>query len=173
MKRNILAAASAATFIALVVASNWLTARYGLLGGFVTAGTFTAGLVLAARDAVRETAGIWASLGCVAAGAAASIVMASPTLALASGVAFAVSELADTLVYEPLRAKGKARALAWSNLVGSVIDSLLFLALAGFPLWPALAGQVAVKWAVCVVLPLLVIGGARAVLRYRLRPEGA
>jgi uncharacterized PurR-regulated membrane protein YhhQ (DUF165 family) len=173
MKRAALAVASAITFIGLVVASNWLTARYGLIGGFVTAGTFTAGLVLAARDAVRETAGVWASLGCVAAGAAASVALSSPALALASGAAFAVSELADTLVYEPLRASGKARALAWSNLVGSVVDSLLFLAIAGFPIWPAVAGQVAVKWAVCVALPLLAIGGARAVLRHRLRAEGA
>jgi uncharacterized PurR-regulated membrane protein YhhQ (DUF165 family) len=164
---------AALTFVGLVVASNWLTAEYGLIGGFVTAGTFTAGLVLAARDAVRETAGVWASLACIAAGVAISTVMAGPVLALASGVAFAVSELADTAVYEPLRRSSRIRALAASNLVGSVVDSVLFLTLAGFPLWPAVAGQVAVKWAVCVALPLLAIGGARAVLRHRLRPEGA
>jgi uncharacterized PurR-regulated membrane protein YhhQ (DUF165 family) len=173
MKRAALAVASATAFIVLVIASNWLTARYGLIGGFVTAGTFTAGLVLAARDAVRETAGVWASLGCVAAGAAASAFMAGPALAIASGVAFALSEIADTTVYEPLRADGRVRALAWSNLVGSVVDSLLFLAIAGFPLWPAVAGQVAVKWAACVALPLLAVGGARAVLRHRVRTEGA
>jgi len=173
MKRTALAAASSAAFIGLVVASNWLTARYGLIAGFVTAGTFTAGLVLAARDAVREAAGVWASLGCVAVGAALSAFMSTPALALASGVAFALSEVADTLVYEPLRRRSRTRALAWSNLVGSVVDSLLFLTIAGFPVWPAVLGQVGVKWAMCVALPLLVIGGARAVLRYRVRPEGA
>jgi queuosine precursor transporter len=173
VNRTALAVASAAAFIGLVVASNWLTAEYGLIGGFVTAGTFTAGLVLAARDAVRETAGVWAALSCVAAGAALSVVMSTPALALASGIAFALSEIADTTVYEPLRRRSRTRALAWSNLVGSVVDSLLFLTIAGFPVWPAMVGQVAVKWAVCVVLPLLAIGGARAVLRYRLRPEGA
>ncbi len=164
---------SAGAFIGLVAVSNVLTAKYGLIGGFVAAGTFTAGLVLAARDAVRETAGVWASLACIAAGVAVSAVMAGPALALASGAAFAVSELADTAVYEPLRQRSRTRALAWSNLVGSVVDSLLFLTLAGFPIWPAVVGQIAVKWAVCVVLPLLVIGGARAVLRDRVRPEGA
>lgn len=168
-----LAIISAAAFIGLVAASNWLTARYGLVAGFVTAGTFTAGLVLAARDAVRETAGVWASLGCVAAGAGLSALMATPALAVASGVAFALSEIADTTVYEPLRREGRMRALAWSNLVGSVVDSLLFLSIADFPLWPAVAGQVAVKWAVCVVLPLLAYGGARAVLRHRVRASGA
>jgi len=170
---RILAAASAVAFVVLVVASNWLTAKFGLVAGFVAAGTFTAGLVLAARDAVREVAGLWASLGCVVIGAGLSAFMATPALALASGVAFALSEVADTAIYEPLRRGGRVRALAWSNVAGSVIDSLLFLAVAGFPIWPAVAGQVAVKWAVCVVLPLLAIGGVRAVLRYRVRAEGA
>lgn len=168
-----LAAAAAVTFVALVAASNWLTAKYGLIGGFAAAGTFTAGLVLAARDAVRETAGIWASLACIAAGVAVSAIMAGPVLALASGAAFAMSELADTVVYEPLRRQSRILALAWSNAAGSVVDSVLFLALAGFPLWPAVAGQVAVKWVMSVGLPLLVVGGARAVLRHRVRATGA
>lgn len=172
MRRN-LAMPAAVAFVGLVAASNWLTAEYGLIGGIVAAGTFTAGLVLAARDAVRESAGIGASLACVAAGVAVSAVMASPQLALASGAAFALSELADTAVYEPLRRRGRVRALAWSNAVGSVVDSVLFLMLAGFPLWPAVAGQVAVKWVMAVGLPLIVVGVARAVLRDRLRPEGA
>lgn len=170
MKRA-LALAASATFIGLVVASNWLTAEYGLVAGFVTAGTFTAGLVLAARDAVRETAGIGASLACVAAGVAISAVMATPQLAIASGAAFALSELADTAVYEPLRKRSRLRALAWSNLAGSVIDSVLFLTLAGFPLWPAVLGQIGVKWAMAVGLPLLVAGVARVLLRDRVRSE--
>lgn len=170
---RLLALAAAVAFVGLVVASNWLTAEFGLVGGLVTAGTFTAGLVLAARDAVRETAGIWASLACVAAGVGISAVMAGPVLALASGAAFAASELADAAVYEPLRRRGRMRALTWSNAAGSVVDSVLFLVLAGFPLWPAVTGQVGVKWTMAVGLPLLAVGVARAVLRHRLRPEGA
>jgi uncharacterized PurR-regulated membrane protein YhhQ (DUF165 family) len=171
--RKALFVGAALTFVALVVLSNWLTAEYGMVAGFVTAGTFTAGLTLAARDVVRESGGIWASLACVAAGAAASVVMASPALAIASGVAFTLSELVDTAVYEPLRRRGKVRALAWSNVVGSVVDSIAFLSLAGFAIWPAVVGQVAVKWFMCVALPLLAVGVARAVLRDRLRTEGA
>lgn len=173
MAKPALVATSAVLFIGLVVASNVLTARYGLLFGVVAAGTFAAGLVLAARDAVRETAGVGWTFACVAAGAAVSVLMAGPVLAVASGAAFALSEVADTAVYEPLRRHGRARALAWSNLVGSVVDSFLFLSLAGFPLWPSVVGQVAVKWAVAVALPLLAWGVARAVLRHRVRPEGA
>ncbi len=171
--RWILPILAAVSFVAMVVASNVLTARYGLVAGFVTAGTFTAGLVLAARDAVRELAGMWASLGCVAAGVAVSVFMAGPHLALASGVAFAASELLDAVVYEPLRRRGRMRALAWSNAAGSVADSVLFLVLAGFPLWPAVVGQVGVKWMMAVGLPLLAWGVARAVLRHRVRAEGA
>lgn len=179
-----LAVVSGVAFIALVAASNWLTARYGLIGGFVAAGTFTAGLVLAARDAVRETAGIAWVFACIAAGAALSAVMTyaagtfpgGPTplrLATASGIAFGLSEIADHFVYEPLRTTGQTRALAWSNAVGSVVDSFLFLALAGFPLWPAVAGQVAIKWVVAVALPVLALGVWRVVLRHRVRPAGS
>jgi queuosine precursor transporter len=171
--RKALFACSAVAFVALVVLSNWLTAEYGMVAGFVTAGTFTAGLTLAARDIVRESAGIWASLACVAAGAGASVVMASPALALASGVAFTISELSDTAVYEPLRRRGRVQALAWSNVVGSVVDSVAFLALAGFPIWPAVVGQTVVKWFMCVVLPLAAVGVVRAVLRNRLGAESA
>lgn len=155
--RGLAAAAASAAFVGLVVASNWLTARYGLLGGAVAAGTFTAGLVLAARDAVRESAGIWASYACIAAGVTASALMASPQLALASGAAFGLSELVDAAIYERLRQAGKTRALAASNAVGAAVDSCLFLTLAGFPLWPALPGQIGVKWAVAVALPLLAV----------------
>lgn len=169
---RVVGAVSMAVFVALIVASNWLTARYGLIGGFVTAGTLAAGLTLAARDAVREGCGLYAALGCIAAGAAVSAVMAGPALAVASGAAFVLSELADTAVYEPLRRRSRTRALAWSNLVGSVVDSVLFLTLAGYSVWPAIVGQIVVKWASCVVL-LLVVGVARAVLRDRLRTEGA
>ncbi len=173
MRNPPLAITSAVVFVGLVVASNVLTERYGLVWGAVAAGTFTAGLVLAARDAVRETGGLWAALGCVAAGALVSLWLTVPALALASGVAFAVSELADTVVYEPLRRRGKARALAASNVVGAVADSLLFLWLAGFPLWPALPWQIGVKWAMAVALPLLALGVARAVLRHGLNRAGA
>lgn len=162
-------AAAAVAFVALVVASNVLTARFGLVGGFVAAGTFTAGLVLAARDVVREGGGLWAALACVAAGGAVSAVMAGPALAVASAAAFLLSELVDTAVYEPLRRRGRLRALAWSNVAGAVVDSVLFLWLAGFPVWPAVAGQVAVKWLVAVAVPVLIVGAGRALLRDRVR----
>lgn len=174
-QRRILGTAAVIVFIGLVVAANWLTARYGLIpvgfGLMATAGTWAAGGVLVARDFVQDAAGRLAVLGCIIAGAALSWALSTPQLALASGAAFAVSELADFAVYAPLRRRGWARAVAASSLVGSVVDSVLFLALAGFPIWSALPGQMVVKTAamLAVVVPVVV---TRAVLRDRLRAEG-
>lgn len=149
MGRRYLGAAAAAGFIALVAAANWLTAEYGLIpvgfGLVATAGTWAAGLVLVVRDLVDDLAGRSAVLGCITAGAALSVVLAAPTLALASGAAFAVSELADWAVYRPLRRRGWARAVFASSLAGSAVDTVLFLWLAGFPVWAALPGQMSVK----------------------------
>lgn len=168
--------ASIAAYLACAVAANILTAHYGLipvgLGLTATAGTWAAGLVLLARDLVHDTAGRLAVAGCIAVGALLSATFATPQLAIASGVAFAVSETADLAIYEPLRRRGWARAVIASNLVGSAVDTALFLALAGFPVGDALPGQMLAKTTatMVVVAPVVV---ARAVLRDRVRPESA
>ncbi len=159
-------------FVALIVASNALTQHFGLVAGLVMAGTFTAGMSLAARDVVRETAGLWAAVGCVVIGASLSFVLSGPALAVASGSAFLLAELADTAVYEPLRRAGRLRAVAVSQVVGAVVDSVVFLWLAGFPLWPAAGTQTVVK-TVVVLLPLAALGGVYALLRDRFRTARA
>ena len=58
----------------------------------------------------------------------------SPSIALASGVAFLVSETADWAIYTPLRSRSIVAAALASNTVGAALDSAVFLALAGFPL---------------------------------------
>ena len=68
----------------------------------------------------------------------------APAFALASGVAFLVSELADLAVYTPLERRSWIGAVALSNTVGLVVDSMLFLALA-FGSQEFLAGQVVGK----------------------------
>jgi uncharacterized PurR-regulated membrane protein YhhQ (DUF165 family) len=95
--------------------------------------------------------------------------MAGPQLAFASATAFAVSELADLLVYQPLRRYGFIRAVLASNAVGAPLDTIVFLGLAGFPVWTALPGQLWVK-ACATAVPLAAVLAARALLRHRLRP---
>src|SRR6266508_1359388 len=86
--------------------------------------------------------------------------------------AFVVSELADLLVYQPLRRRGWALAVLASGAVGAPVDTVLFLALAGFPIWAALPGQLLAK-ATATAIPVAVVLLARALLRHRLRPQGA
>ena len=166
-----------AAYLATIVAANWLTARYGFvpigLGLMATAGTYAAGLAFVARDAVQDTAGRLAALGALAVGGALSWFLATPQLAVASAVAFGVSELADMAIYTPLRERGYVRAAVASNLVGSVVDTLLFLSLAGFGLAPlVVAGQLVGK-ACATVAVVGVVVGARYLLRHRVRAQGA
>ena len=125
-----------AAFVGVVVLTNWITATLGLvtwLGLTATAGTWFAGFAFVARDYLQEAGGKRWTVVAILAGAAISAAF-SPALALASGVVFLVSELADFAVYTPLRKSGRTRAALASNIVGSVVDTVLFLWLAGFPL---------------------------------------
>jgi uncharacterized PurR-regulated membrane protein YhhQ (DUF165 family) len=173
--RSVMTAALAAgLFAGSVTAANTLTAHYGLigvgLGLTATAGTYAAGLCLLARDWLHDIAGRTAVLAAIAAGGAASAVMAGPRLALAAA-AFVVSELADLVVYQPLRRRGFLRAVVASNAVGAPVDTILFLALAGFPIWTAVPGQLLAK-ATATAVPVAVVLLTRAVLRHRQRTEG-
>lgn len=64
--RATLTAAALTAYVAAIVGANYLTAHYGLVpvlpGLLVTAGTYSAGLALLARDAVQDTAGRLAAL---------------------------------------------------------------------------------------------------------------
>jgi uncharacterized PurR-regulated membrane protein YhhQ (DUF165 family) len=92
--------------------------------------------------------------------------MLGANLALASFVAFLFSELADFAVYTPLRARSWAGAVIVSNLVGSVIDSALFLALA-FGSLDYIAGQVVGKMEMTLLTVALVEVVRHAALRIR------
>lgn len=165
-------------YLVCIVAANWLTARFGLVhiaGLVVTAGTFAAGLSFVARDLLQDAAGRVAVLGAIILGAGLSTLLSPIHLAIASGVTFLVSESADMAVYTPLRRRSRVAAWVASNVVGSLIDSALFLWLAGFPM-SGFFGQSAVKVTVGVATPLMLaaaLGGRRAVLRHSLNRAGA
>ena len=176
---RLLAPAVAAALVGSVVLANWMTSRYGLVpagfGLMVTAGTYAAGLALGLRDALHETGGYRWVLAAVAGGIAVSAVVGDGRIALASAVAFGVAELLDLLVYVPLRRRNWRTAVAASNAVGAVADTLLFLSLAGFPLTgQAIGGQLLVK-AVWMTLLALLVGevAARALRRQSVNAGGA
>jgi uncharacterized PurR-regulated membrane protein YhhQ (DUF165 family) len=164
-RRTTLAALAVAAYIAAVVAANWATTRYGMVtvlpGLATTAGTYAAGAALLARDAVQDTAGRWGVLAAIAAGGALTA-LTSPALAVASTTAFLFAECADMAVYTPLRSRGWARAVLASNLVGAVVDTLVFLTLAGFPVTTqTVSGQLAGKLLWATLLPVLAVTAVR------------
>jgi uncharacterized PurR-regulated membrane protein YhhQ (DUF165 family) len=143
--------ASLSFYAGTIVLANWLTSRFGLVAvGFglsATAGTYAAGLSLGARDMAQTFAGKAAVLAAVIAGAFLSAILANPQIALASGIAFLFSELLDFSIYVPLKKrKSTGWAIAGSNAAGAVLDTLLFLWIAGFPLTQSgVAGQLVGK----------------------------
>lgn len=156
-----LAAATAAAFLACILAANYVTTEYGMvpvLWTTATAGTYLAGLTFVLRDSLQDALGKWFVLGLIGAGALLSYLISDPFIALASGVAFAVAEVADLLVYTPLRRKGYIRAAVASNVVGAVVDTVLFLWIAGFPIADAWQGQITGKLTVTLVVVLAVAG---------------
>lgn len=171
------AATAVAAYLASIVGANWLTAHYGFVpigfGLMATAGTYAAGIAFVARDAVQDTLGRRWTLAALAAGAVLSWWLASPALAVASAVAFGLSELADMAVYSPLRRHGYVRAAVASNVVGAIVDTATFLWLAGFGLTALAAGGqlIGKAWATLAAVALVVV--ARVLLRNRVRTQSA
>lgn len=169
-----------AAYVACIVLANVATTYLGFvpvvpgLALTVTAGTYMAGLALLARDVVQDTAGRGSVLAAIAVGAAASWWLATPELALASGAAFLLAESADMAIYTPLRRKGWARAVLTSNVVGAFLDTVIFLTLAGFPVWANVPGQMIGKvvWASLIPVAAVVVV-RRVVLRQPVNAEGA
>jgi uncharacterized PurR-regulated membrane protein YhhQ (DUF165 family) len=164
MHKNIARFTLTAVFLACILLANYATSRWGMVpvgfGLMATAGTYFAGLTFVIRDSLHDAAGKGWTLAAIAAGALLSFLIAEPFIALASAAAFGLAELSDLLVYTPLRRRGYIRAAVASNIVGSFVDTVVFLAIAGFPLWASLPGQMVAK--------LLITGVAvAAVVAYR------
>lgn len=166
---------TAAGLLGSIAFANWLTGHYGLIpagfGLLVTAGTYSAGLALALRDVLHEAGGIRWVLGTIAAGCVLSLLLADGRIALASATAFGLAELLDLAVYAPLRRRHWRAAVVASNGVGAVVDSVVFLTIAGFPLTIGLVGgQILVKAVWVTATFLLVAELARRVLRREVVP---
>lgn len=153
-------ALAAAGFLACILAANYVTTQYGLVpvgfGLTATAGTYFAGLAFILRDTLQDTAGKRFTIAVIATGAVLSFAISAPFIAIASTVAFGLSEIIDLGVYTPLRSRGYIRAAVASNIAGTLVDSVVFLSIAGFPLWASLPGQIVGKLTMTVVAVALV-----------------
>jgi uncharacterized PurR-regulated membrane protein YhhQ (DUF165 family) len=113
------------------------------------------GIALVLRDLVQRRLGVIYSASAVVIGAVLSALIAPPSLVLASGVAFLLSEFADLAVYTPLARRRLVTAVVLSSVVGLVVDSIIFLWLA-FGSLDFLAGQIVGKgWMVLLSIPFV------------------
>lgn len=127
-------------FAATIPLANWLIGNVGTVCvpdgpclipvgfGFVApSGVLMIGVALVLRDWVHEISGAAWALAAVLAGALLSLLVSPPGLAVASAAAFAFSETSDALVYSRIRRHGRAAAVLISQIVGSALDSALFV----------------------------------------------
>jgi len=121
-------------------------------GLMAPSGVLLIGLALALRDALQQHASSRVVFGCIVGGGLLSLLFSPPALAIASALAFLLSELADWAVYSRLRQRGLHAAILLSGLVGAVLDSLLF----------GLLAFGTIKWSAGLVLAKLYASAAFA-----------
>ncbi len=184
MTTRTLTIATAVAFTLTVVGANWALGRYGIVSiGFgltAPAGVYFAGAAFGLRDSLHEFAGRRWVYAAIATGAVLSYLIEDAVtipggiapIAVASALAFGLSELADLAVYEQVRHSSWPAAVTASNIVAAAVDSALFLWLAFGNVDHWAGNTVGKAFMVAIALPL-VWWSRRAVSRYRLRPQGA
>lgn len=155
-------------FAATVPLANWMIGNIGTqfepggphmipvgFGLVAPSGVLVVGASLVLRDWVHEVGGWKAAVVAILIGAVASWFVATPALVVASVAAFVLAELADLFVYAPLRKRRLGLAIFMSGLVGSAVDSAVFLLLA-FGSLAFIEGQIVGKlWMSLAALVLL------------------
>ena len=131
----------AACYVGLVIVANWLASAYvvdvPLTPYTAPAGVFCIGAVLVLRDWIQQLRGLYWTMPLVylaglvtwAAGYLAGW-RGWQDVAVASVVAFSVSETVEALVFTPLRKRNLSLGVALSGTIGNAIDSYLFLTIA-------------------------------------------
>lgn len=168
-------AAALGAYIGAIVVANWMISHVGtpipgahvLPVGFgleAPSGVYVAALSFVARDIVQRLLGLRIGVAAIVVGAFVSLGVSPAHIALASGATFLCSETCDFLVYTPLQERNFPLAVVVSGAASDLVDSTLFLLLAGIPLSEAWPGQVVGKaWVVLA-------GGALATLLRRWGP---
>lgn len=165
-----------AAFAGTIPLANWLIGNVGtcipngpclLPVGFglsAPSGVLVVGAALVLRDMVHEAGGAKAAIGAIALGGFVAWLFAPPALVLASVLAFVLAELADLLVYAPLRERRLWLAVLLSGLVGAAVDSAVFLWVA-FGSLDFIAGNTLGKvWMTAIAAVSLVTVRARSAL---------
>lgn len=121
-------------YIALIVVVNWafkVVPMVELPGGiFWPPVALLVGFVFIVRDFAQREVGHWV-LGAMLVGAVLTYFMVDPAIAIASATAFLISEIADWAVYT-FTGKTLSQRILLSSAVGTPVDSVVFLSMAGF-----------------------------------------
>jgi uncharacterized PurR-regulated membrane protein YhhQ (DUF165 family) len=155
-------------FALTIPVANWLIGHVGTAcipqgpcvvpvapGLMAPSGVTMVGVALVLRDLVQRRLGAMLSALAILCGTALSALLAPPSLVIASGTAFLLSEFADLAVYTPLARRRLVAAVVASSVIGLVVDSIVFLWLA-FGSLDFLLGQVVGKgWMVLLSIPLV------------------
>ena len=141
--RRMIGLLSLVLFILTIPVGNWVVMNVGFVclkdgpclipvapGMMAPSGVLLAGFALVLRDAVQSLLGKRWTIFAIAVGAVISGFLSDPAIVLGSTCAFLFSELADFAVYTPLRERHLTTAIIASGLVGSLVDSVIFLSLA-------------------------------------------
>ncbi len=121
----------------VVAASNYLVqfpfTHFGL-GEILTWGAFTYPAAFLVNDLANRRYGPALARWVVVAGFVLAVILsiwlATPRIAVASGVAFLTAQMLDTSVFNSLRQRTWWQAPLLSTLLGSILDTLLFFGIA-------------------------------------------
>lgn len=172
-------------FIGSIWFANWLVTHWGTVrfgdgpwvipvwsGGltpsgnpvYAPSGVLAIGVGFTLRDLVQRRLGVKVAIVAIVVGALLSAAL-DPSLALASGVAFLLAETLDLVVYTPLQRRHLVGAVVASNIVGVIVDSIVFLTIA-FGSLSLIQGQIIGKaWMTLVAIPI--VHGIRELDRQR------
>lgn len=141
----------ALAMVVIVAASNWLVQFP--INDWLTWGAFTYPFAFLVTDLTNRRLGPAATRRVIyvgfAVGVVLSVILATPRIAAASGLAFLVAQLLDVTVFNWLRQRSWWRAPFVSSVLGSVIDTAMFFGIAfigtGLPWFTWGLGDLAVK----------------------------
>lgn len=162
------ALAAFAVYAGAIVLSNYSIAHWGIptfpggphltpvgFGLLAPSGVWAAAVSFPARDVTQRLGGRWLGVLAILVGAVVSWQISDPHIAVASGVTYLCSETADFAVYTPLQRRWFVPAVFASGCVAIVVDSALFLHLAGIYSTPALEGLILGKfWVILAAVPV-------------------
>ncbi len=127
--------------MAIVVLASNILVQYPFepfgLGELLTWGAFTYPFAFLVNDLANRWFGAAAARRVVLAGFVIAVVLsvwlATPRIAIASGSAFLVAQLADTGIFSILRNRSWWQAPLLSTFIGSALDTVIFFTLAFAP----------------------------------------